>query len=339
MAIKWGILGTANIALARTIPAMQKLDCASALALASRDIGKARSAADEAGIPRAYGSYEALLDDPDIDAIYIPLPNNLHREWCIKALEAGKHVLCEKPLSLLPEDVRAVIEARDRSGKHIEEAFGYKNHPQWAMIDQLLADGAIGRPLATHGVLAKRFMDPADIRNSSELGGGATYDLGSYAISASTLIFKRPPLRVLGVMEMDPQFGIDRLVTAILDYGDAQSTFTVSTQGGADAWATHQLFSVLGSNGWLRCDFPYAQARPSQCHLYLGGPASYGAFETQKFEFPAVSQYGRQVERFSRYLLGDSVETWPLEDALLTLRVIRELFASAQSGGWRDIAP
>jgi predicted dehydrogenase len=335
--IKWGILGTANIALTRTIPFMATVECASAEAIASRNFDKANQAAKDLNIPKAYGSYEALLADPEIDAVYVPLPNNLHREWSIKAMEAGKHVLCEKPLSLLPEDVRAVIEVRDRTGQHIEEGFGYKNHPQWDKIEVLMGEKAIGKPLSTHGVLAMRFMNPDDIRNSPELGGGGTYDLGSYAISASTMIFKRPPLRVLGVMDQDPTFGIDRLSTAILDYGDAHSTFTVSTQGGASAWATHQHFSVLGSHGWLRCDFPYAQARPTPCHLYVGGLESYGNFETQKFDFPAVSQYGLEVERFSRHLLGEPTKTWELEDALLTLTIIRELFTSASDGSWRDI--
>jgi len=337
MTIKWGILGTANIALTRTIPFMAHLQCANAEAIASRNLDKAKAAAGDLNIPKAYGSYEELLDDPDIDAVYVPLPNNLHREWSIKAMEAGKHVLCEKPLSLLPEDVQAVIEVRDRTGMHVEEGFGYKNHPQWDKIEELMADNAIGKPLSTHGVLAMRFMSPDDIRNNPQLGGGGTYDLGSYAISASTMIFQRPPLRVLGVMEQDPQFGTDRLSTAILDYGDAHSTFTVSTQGGASAWATHQLFSVLGSHGWLRCDFPYAQARPTECHLYVGNLESYGSFETEKFNFPAVSQYGLEVERFSKHLLGEPVNTWELEDALLTLTIIQELFASARGECWRDV--
>lgn len=337
MTIRWGILGTANIALTRTIPFMATVQCAEATAIASRSLEKAKQAAMDLNIPTAYGSYEALLKDPEIDAVYIPLPNNLHREWSIKALEAGKHVLCEKPLSLLPEDVQAIIEVRDRTGKHIEEGFGFKNHPQWDKIDELLAKNAIGRPLGAHGVLAMRFMDPDDIRNNPALGGGGTYDLGSYAISASTMIFKRPPKRVLGVMDLDPTFEVDRLSTAILDYGDAHSTMTVSTQGGASAWATHQHFSVLGSHGWMRCDFPYAQARPTACHLYVGDTDSYGGFETQKFEFPAVSQYGLEVERFSRHLLGEKVRTWELEDALLTQTIIRELFESARSDRWREI--
>ncbi len=335
--IKWGILGTANIAVSRTIPAMKNVDCAEAYAIASRDLERAQSFAGELGISKAYGSYEALLDDPEVEAVYIPLPNNLHRDWCIRSLEAGKHVLCEKPLALLPEDARAIFEARDRTGKHIEEGFGFRNHPQWYKIADLLADSTIGKPLSTHGVLAKRFMDPMDIRNSSQLGGGAAYDLGSYAIAASTLIFNRPPVRVLGVMDFDPEFGIDRLTSAILDYGDAHSTFTVATQGGADAWATHQLFSVLGSHGWLRCNFPYAHARPTESALFVGNLQSYGAFETEKHSFPAVNQYGLQIERFSRYLLGEKVKVWPIEDALLTLTVVQALFTSARENSWQAI--
>jgi len=335
--INWGILGTANIAVTRTIPNMANLSNAQAYGLASRNLDKAKQAAGELNIPNAYGSYEELLADSAIDAVYVPLPNNLHREWSIKAMEAGKHVLCEKPLSLLPEDVEAVMEVRDRTGMHIEEGFGYKNHPQWDKIDELLESEAIGKPLSTHGVLAMRFMNPDDIRNNPDLGGGGTYDLGSYAISASTMVFKRPPKRVLGVMDIDPDFKTDRLSSAILDYGDAQSTFTVSTQAGASAWATHQLFSVLGSHGWMRCNFPYAQARPTECSLYFGDVNSYGGFETEKFDFPAVSQYGLEVERFSKHLQGEKVKTWELEDALLTMTIIQELFTSAQTNSWREI--
>ena len=337
MTVKWGVLGTADIALTRTIPAMDAVDCADAYAIASRSIGKAQRAAAELGIEKAYGSYEALLEDAEINAVYIPLPNHLHREWCVRAMEAGKHVLCEKPLALLPEDVRAVIDVRDRTGRHIEEGLGYRNHPQWDKIGELLGNDVIGRPLATQGVLGMRFMDPEDIRNQASLGGGGSYDLGSYAITAATSVFGRSPDRVFGVMDTDPTFGIDRLSTAILDYGDAHATFTVSTQGGAASWATHQSFSVLGSHGWLRSDFPFAHARPTPCQLYVGDVNSYGAVATRTYRFPAVNQYGREVERFSRHLLGEPVATWPLEDALLTVSIIRALFRSASENTWCEV--
>jgi predicted dehydrogenase len=337
--IRWGVLGAANIAVQRTIPAMATAPSAEMWGLASRDLARGREWADKLGVPHAYGSYEALLADPDIDAVYVPLPNQLHLEWSLKALEAGKHVLCEKPLCLTPGEVETLIAARDRTGMHIEEGFGFRNHPQWDKLEEALAAGRIGRPIAAQGVIAKRFMDPADIRNQAGLGGGAAYDLGTYVVSACNLVFGRAPLRVIAAMDIDPVFGTDRLTSAMLDYGDAHATLTAGTQGGASAWATHQHFGVLGSHGWTRFDFPYAQARPTECHLFMGDETSVGAFPTQTHTFEPVNQYGLQIERFSRYLLGEPVKSWPIEDALLTLRVIEGLFVSARTGQWRPLTP
>ena len=335
--VRWGILGAADIAVARTIPAMAEAASACALALASRDPDRARASADALGIARAYGNYDDLLSDPEIDADYVPLPNQLHLTWSVRALEAGKHVLCEKPLCLAASDVATLIEARERTGKLIEEALVFRNHPQWAKVDELIGGGAIGRPLAVQATIAKRFLDPNDIRNDPSLGGGATYDLGPYVIGACNLVFGRPPIRVLATMDRDPDFGVDRLSTALLDYGDAQASFTASSQGGTAAWATHQQFSVLGSTGWLRSNFPYAQARPTGCEIDLGDETSVGAFPTQVFSFEPVNQYALQIERFSRLILGEGVKSWPIEDALLTLTIIEQMFESARTGAWQAI--
>ena len=336
--IRWGILGAADIALARMIPAMKEAPSAEPWAIASRDGERAKAQAMALGLGRSYGSYDELLDDPDVDAVYVPLPNRLHLDWSIRALEAGKHVLCEKPLCLTPDEVRRLIEARDRTGKHIEEGLVFRNHPQWAKIGELLRHGAIGRPLAVQGTIAKRFLDPGDIRNKAGLGGGATYDLGPYVIGACNLVFGRAPIRVLGTMEEDPVFGIDRLSTALLDYGDAHASFTASSQGGTEAWATHQQFSVLGSEGWIRANFPYAQARPTPCDLELGDRTSVGAVPTEILRFDPVNQYMLQIERFSRLISGETAATWPIEDALLSLTIIEQLFASVRSGSWSPIS-
>jgi predicted dehydrogenase len=335
--IRWGILGTAAIATSRFIPATGEARAARLVAIASRDAGKAKAVAGQFAIPRHYGSYEALLADPGIDAVYLPLPNHLHVEWAARALAAGKHVLCEKPLCLSAADVETLIAAREASGRHVEEAFSYRNHPQWTRIEEIVAGGAIGVPRAAQGTLAKRFLDPADIRNNPDQGGGALYDLGSYAISACTAAFRRAPLRAIGAIDRDPAWRIDRLTTAILDYGDAHASFTVGTQSGPSAWATHQQFSVLGSEGWLRCDFPYAHGRPTACHVFVGDHRSHGAVATSTFAFEPVNQYTLQVDRFSRLLRGEAVPSWPIEDALLTLRVVGALFASARSGCWEAI--
>jgi predicted dehydrogenase len=300
------------------------------MALASRHLERARDAASKLGVPRAYGSYEALLQDAAIEAVYIPLPNQLHGEWSKRALVMGKAVLCEKPLCLKAAEVRATISARDSAGALIEEALVFRNHPQWTLIEQIFSSGRIGRPLAVQGTIAKQFLDPSDIRNQPMLGGGATYDLGTYVIAACNLVFARPPLRVSAAMEIDPRFKIDRLVTALLDYGDAHASFTASTQGGSAAWGTHQQFSVLASDGWLRSTFPFAQARPVACTVEVGDLTSVGALPSETYEFEPTNQYVLQVERFSKLVRGEAARHWPIEDSLLTLDVVDALFRSAR---------
>jgi len=336
--IRWGVLGAAAIATQRTMPALNAAPSATLLALASRDAAKGRAAAESLGVPRLYVGYDELLADPDIDAVYVPLPNRLHFEWSVRALEAGKHVLCEKPLCLTAADVQQLCAVRDRTGRHIEEALGFRNHPQWAKVAGLLAAGAVGEVRSAHATMAKQFFDPADIRNDLAAGGGALYDMGPYTIGACNLLFGRPPRRVVAALERDPAFGVDRLSSALLDYGDRHAAFTVATQSGPSGWGSHQQLSVLGSKGWLRFDFPYAQARPSACRIELGDESSVGALPTTTFDFEPANQYLLQVERFSRFLLGDQgVPSWPIEDALGTLRTVEALFASARSSGWESL--
>jgi len=333
--VRWGVLGTAEIARTRFLPAAKDAAAARLVAVASRDPAKAQATARAFGVPRAHGSYEALLADPEVDAVYVPLPNHLHLEWSVRALEAGKHVLCEKPLCLTAAEVERLIAARERTGRHVEEAFSYRNHLQWTRIAEVLASGAIGVPHAVQCTLAKQFHDPADIRNDPDKGGGGLYDLGSYAISACSLVFPRLPRRVIAVLERDPRFGTDRLSTAILDYGDAHASFTVATQCGPSAWASHQQFSVLGSEGWLRCDFPFAHGRPTACRVMVGDASSYGSVATAEWNFDPVNQYTLQTERFSRFVRGEAVPGWPIEDALRTLRIVEALVRSAAADSWQ----
>jgi len=335
--IRWGVLGAAAIATGRTMPAIRAAGNATLQALASRDPEKGRKVAQEFGIPRLHAGYEALLADPEIDAVYLPLPNQLHFEWALRAMQAGKHVLCEKPLCISAEQVARLCAERDRSGRHIEEAFAFRNHPQWARFDEIIGAGTIGEVRGVHVTLAKQFLDPKDVRNDPQAGGGALYDLGSYAISACNLVFKRPPLRVVATLDRDPSFGIDRLSSALLDYGDRHAAFTVGTQSGSDAWGTHQQFSVLGSRGWARMNFGFAHARPTACRLEVGDAGSVGAFPTEHFDFEPVDHYLLQVERFSRLLLGQPAPSWPIEDALGTLRTIEALFASARNNAWQAL--
>jgi predicted dehydrogenase len=336
--VRWGVLGAASIATGRTLPAIAAAPHASLGALASRDPLKARRVADAFGIPRVHASYEALLADPDVDAVYVPLPNRLHVEWSARALEAGKHVLCEKPLGMNSDEVRRLIEVRDRTGRRIEEAFAYRNHPQWAKLDELLDAGTVGEPRSAHLTLAKQFLDPADIRNQPEQGGGALYDLGSYALSALGRVFRRAPRRVVAALDHDPRFGIDRLSSVLLDYGDAHGVLTVSTQAGTAAWGSHQQFSVMGVSGWLRMNFPYAHARPTACDLEVGDADGVGSFPARTFHFEAADHYVLQVERFSRLLLGEAVASYPIEDSLAIATITEAIFASARSGRWQAVA-
>jgi predicted dehydrogenase len=336
--VRWGVLGAAAIATSRFMPAMQLASSARLVAIGSRSVGKAKAVAKQFGVPHYFGSYEELLADPEIEALYVPLPNHMHLEWSARALEAGKHVLCEKPLCLTAADVATLRVVRDRTGRHIEEAFSYRHHAQWTKIAQLLSSGAIGAPRAVQCTLAKQFFDPKDIRNNPDQGGGALYDLGSYTISGCSAVFGRAPKRVIATIDRDPVFRIDRLSTAVLDYGDAHASFTVGSQSGPSAWASHQQFSVLCANGWLRCDFPYAHGRPSACHVFVGDHTSHGAIATMTYSFDPVNQYTLQVERFSQYLRGETVPSWPIEDSQTTLTIIEALFESAKSERWQSLA-
>ena len=335
--LRWGVLGAAAIAVGRTMPAMQAAPSVALLALASRDLDKAQQHARALGIERAYGSYEALLADADIEAVYIPLPNRLHFEWAVRAMEAGKHVLCEKPLCMRSDDVRELIAVRERTGRRIEEGFAYRNHAQWDEFMRLRDGNAIGRIRSMHATLAKRFMDPADIRNDPQAGGGALYDLGSYALSASTIVFQSAPTRVMATLDRCPTFGIDRLTSALLDYGDRHALFTVGTQAGTAAWGTHQQLSVLGESGWMRFEFPFAHARPTACALEWGDAGTVGAFASQRLNFEPANQYVNQVERFSRLLLGEPVRSWPIEDSLDIVRTTEALIESARTGRWQAL--
>src|SRR4026209_2720780 len=226
--VRWGILSTANIALKKVIPAMQRSSLCQVTAIASRDPAKARESADALGIPNAYGSYEELLLDDSVEVFYNPLPNHLHVPWTLKAAEAGKHVLCEKPIALNAEEARALIDARDRYGVRIQEAFMVRTHPQWLETRRLIRSGRIGKLRSITGFFSYFNPHPENIRNQLELGGGALMDIGCYPITMSRFMFEAEPRRVLGLIERHPVFGTDTLTSAILDFEQGESTFTCS---------------------------------------------------------------------------------------------------------------
>ena len=327
--VKWGVLGVANIATEKVIPAMQRGEVSEIAAIASRDGGKARAAAARLGIPRAYGSYEELLADPAIEAVYNPLPNELHVPWSIKALEAGKHVLCEKPVALDANEARALIAARDRAGKLVVEAFMVRYHPQWRRARELATSGAIGTASAIQTFFSYRLLDPENVRNKPP-GGGGLYDIGCYAILTARYIFGAEPLRGVATLDRDPNFRTDRLVSAILEFPDGRHlTFSAATQ-----LAAHQRVTIVGEAGRIEVEIPFNAPpdRPTRIRIDSGADLFGGGARTE--EFAVCDQYTLQGDAFSRAALGEAKLEFPLEDAILNMRVIDALFRSAERGGW-----
>lgn len=264
--VRWGVLGTANIGMKKVLPAMQKGDASEIFAIASRDEEKAGKAAAELGIPVSYGSYEALLGDPRIEAVYIPLPNHLHVSWTIKALEAGKPVLCEKPLALTVEEAEAVIAARDRAGLPAGEAFMVASHPQWIRAAQAVRKGELGNIKAIQGFFSYFLEDPQNIRNIREYGGGGLYDIGCYPIMTSRMVLGEEPRRVLALTERDPEMGVDRLSSVILDFPSCQASFVCATQ-----MVPYQRMNLFGTAGRLEVEIPFNAPPEKECRILIDG--------------------------------------------------------------------
>ena len=265
MKLRWGVLSTAAIGLKKVIPAMQASRHCDVRAIASRDAGTAEDAAGRLGIPRAFGSYEALLADPDIDAVYIPLPNHLHAEWTLRAAAAGKHVLCEKPLAMSEAQAREMVEGCARAGVKLMEAFMYRLHPQWVRVREMVAQGRLGDLLAVETFFSYRNLDPKNIRNVPAYGGGALMDIGCYAVNVSRMLFGAEPVRVEGAVHRDPRFGTDVLTSATLDFGGRHATFTCSTQLEPD-----QRVHLVGTQGRLVVEIPFniPPDRPTRLSLH-----------------------------------------------------------------------
>jgi predicted dehydrogenase len=321
--VKWGVLGVAKIATVKVIPAMQQSEWSEVTAIASRTLEKAQQAASSLGIPKAYGSYEELLSDPEIEAIYNPLPNHLHVPWSIQAAEAGKHVLCEKPISLTVAECRELIAARDQTGVKIEEAFMVRSHPQWIRARALAKSGEIGDLRAMTMAFSYNNRDPQNIRNIPDYGGGALMDIGCYPILLSRFVFAQEPTRVLGLLERDPEMGTDRLTSGILEFPAGQSVFTCSTQ-----MVPYQRTQILGTLGRIEVEIPVNAPpdRPQRIFVDVG--------EIRTEEFPICNQYTLQGDEFSRAIREGCEVPAPLEDALRNMSVIEALFRSAQTGKW-----
>ena len=327
--VRWGVLGVARIAVQKVIPAMQRGQLSEVVGLASRDRASAEQATRTLGISRAYGSYEELLDDPAIDAVYNPLPNHLHVPWSIRALEKGKHVLCEKPIGLNLAEAHALLVARDRSGRKVQEAFMVRTHPQWLGVRDLIGSDRIG-PLRSIASYFSYFNeDPANVRNVPAYGGGALLDIGCYPITISRFLFAEEPRRVLGLVARDPRFGTDRATSAILDFPSGQSIFTVGTQ-----LAPYQRVQAVGTKGRIEVEIPFNAPNDRPCRVFLDDGRDVFGGGIESVAYDVCDQYTIQGDRFSQAILEDGPVPIPLEDAVLNMRVIDAIFRSADSGGW-----
>ncbi|HKP84653.1 MAG TPA: Gfo/Idh/MocA family oxidoreductase [Blastocatellia bacterium] len=323
--VRWGVLSTAKIAVGKVIPAMQKSDHCRVDAIASRSLDRALAAAASLGLAKAYGSYEELLADSEIDAIYNPLPNHLHVEWSIKALEAGKHVLCEKPIGLTSREGERLLEA---AAKHprlkVMEAFMYRHHPQWQLAKRLVDEGKIGGLRTIQSFFSYYNTDPENIRNQAEIGGGSLMDIGCYSISLSRFIFGAEPERVFAVIEYDPKFGTDRMASGILDFGRGTSTFTCSMQ-----LVPYQRVNIFGTEGRVEIEIPFNAPSDRPCLMWhQSGDA------VEEIVLGICDQYTIQGDLFSQAILTNSAVPTPLEDAVANMKVIEALVKSAKSGSW-----
>lgn len=327
--VKWGVLGVASIAMRKVIPAMQNGAWSEVTAIASRDLGKAEEAATELGIPKAYGSYQALLDDPEIEAIYNPLPNHLHAPWSIKAAEAGKHVLCEKPISVTVAEAKTLLAARDRFGVKIGEAFMVKTHPQWLRTRELIRTGVIGELRVILGSFSYFNRDPNNVRSVPEWGGGGLLDIGCYPITTSRFLFGEEPLRAIGLVERDPEWKIDRLTSAMLDFPSGQAVFTCGTQ-----MVHFQRMQFLGTTARIEIKIPFNAPNDRPCEILVDNGKNVFGAGIMKELIPTCDQYTLQGDAFSRAIREGGEVPVPLEDAIGNMAAIEAVFRSAESGRW-----
>ncbi len=329
--VAWGVLSTAKIGLQRVLPGMQKSAWCDIRAIASRSLDLARKAASELGIPTAYGTYEELLADPDIEAIYNPLPNHLHVPLTLQAAAAGKHVLCEKPIALNAQEARQLQAAA--GNVLIMEAFMVRFHPQWLRARDLVRSGDIGTLRAVQFLFCYSNSDPANIRNKAELGGGALYDIGCYPITAGRFFFEAEPQRGISLIDRDPQFHTDRLTSAMVDFGSGRHlVFTVSTQS-----TPYQRVHLCGTKGRIEIQIPVNPTQGAKTTLFIDDGSSHAGAGIRTETFPESDQYMLQGEAFSRAVRGEISLPYGIDDAIHSMRVIDALFRSERSQRWESI--
>lgn len=322
--VRWGIISTADIGMTKVVPAIQRAGKCEVVAIASRNSGTAKAAAESLGIPRSYGSYEELLADPDVDAVYIPLPNNLHAEWVYKSAEAGKDILCEKPLAMSASEATSMVEACAQAGVRLQEAFMYRHHPTWVEAIRIVNSGQIGQVQAIQSWFSYFNDDPTNIRNRVENGGGAMMDIGCYNIHVARTIFGEEPDTVTSVVRRDPTMGIDILASATLSFpGGGQSSFTCTIRG-----EDYQRVHIVGTAGRIEVEIPFNIPPDRETRIFVtagGEPPTEPNTETTVFD--AADQYTIQAELFAQAVLDGSDAPVPAIDAVANMRVIEQVLA------------
>jgi len=323
--IHWGIISTASIGTEQVIPAMRQSEHCEIVAIASRNLQTAKSAAQQLGIPAAYGSYDELLQDANIDAVYIPLPNHLHVPVSLQAIEAGKHVLCEKPIALTSAEGQQLVDAAKAHPElKVMEAFMYRHHPQWLRAKQIVAEGGIGELRSIQSVFSYFDDDAASICNQVDLGGGGLMDIGCYNISLSRFLFDRMPKRVMGIVDYDSQFKTDRHASGMMDFGDGTSAFTCSTQ-----MTDYQRVNIFGTTGRVEIEIPFNAPSNTSCKVWHEKDE-----KIEEILIPACDQYTIQGDLMSLAILNDTPVPTPIEDSVENMRVIEALKQSNETGRW-----
>ena len=328
---RWGILGVAKIAIEKIIPAIQAGQTGQVVAIASRSLDKAQAAALRFAIPRAYGSYEELLADAEVDAVYNPLPNHLHVPWSIRALEAGKHVLCEKPIARDAAEASQLIVARERTGRLVQEAAMVRTHPRWLGARDIVRSGRIGELRAMSGFFSYFNDSPTNVRHQPDMGGGGLLDIGFYPITMARFMFEVEPVRVMGLLEIDPRFGVDRLASAILEFPRGHAIFTCSTQ-----LAPYQNLDILGTRGRIGVEIPWSMPHERPSRLIVDDGSRPAGASGEELWFPACDQWGVQCDRFCEAVAKGHPAPVPIEDAVANMRVIDAVFRASQSGRWES---
>ena len=328
----WGVISTAKIGVTKVIPALQRSRLGTVSAIASRNLADAQRVAAELGIAKAYGSYEELLADPTIDAIYNPLPNHLHVPWSIKALEAGKPVLCEKPVALNADEARTLVEARDRSGKLAAEAFMFRFHPQWMRTRELVRSGGVGALRLVQGTFSYMLTDPGNVRNDAAIGGGGLYDIGCYPIAVARYLFGAEPNRLVALVERDPAMKVDRLASVTMEFEAGHASFVCSTQ-----MVPYQRMQILGTTGRIEVEIPFNAPPDQPCRIFVDNGKGLGNSGATVETFATMDQYSAQGDAFAEAVRGVTPWEWPLEDAVANMRVLDAAYRSGETGRWENV--